>query len=328
MEAGRDLGGARGGTAGASGAGARPVDPRLGGGARGGFRMAGIESIIKALQSPESPEARSTRSALQAGERSPTRKAVGRDGAGGVDDGSPTGKDAERRLLEQAVEAGASLGLAAGRVSGLKRTRETPPWMQYLDVTFDKPVQIRSIGFKNHFTHAVTLKARVGAKGSWVTCLNQHQLMASPHHEDDAEDWHVLSGGALAFRLRDVSVLRLYLYQPSPAWSHLEPGLQDLSFFQTEDVRAVRRFLERMYRMRTATPAGEGALGWSPRREEKPPAAPFEPTLGCPEVERLTGCYLELFRALEHFRQSTAGVDKRGAASSSVSDAARVVADI
>lgn len=235
----------------------------------------------------------------------------------------------ERRLLEQAVEAGASLGISAGKVSELKRTREEPPWLQYLDVAFEKPAQIRSVGFKNNFTHCLTLKARVGPKGSWVTCLNKHQLMASPHHEDDAEDWHVLSGSSLAFRLRDVTALRFYLYQPSPAWSHLKPGLLDLSFFQSEDTRAVRRFLQRMHRTRTAPLAGAAGLGWSPRKEEKFSAAPFEPTLGAPEVERLTGSYLELFQALERFRQSAAGVGgKRAAGPSSFDDAVRVVADL
>lgn len=52
--------------------------------------------------------------------------------------------------------------------------------------------------------------------------MDKRQLMVNPHCEDDAQDWHTISVAAdflPCFQPEALSVLRFYLYQPSPSWA-------------------------------------------------------------------------------------------------------------
>ena len=52
----------------------------------------------------------------------------------------------------------------------------------------------------------------------------ERKLMASPHHENDAQDWHTIHVDEFgpAFDPASLTVLRIYLEQPSPQWARHE----------------------------------------------------------------------------------------------------------
>ena len=52
----------------------------------------------------------------------------------------------------------------------------------------------------------------------------ERKLMASPHHENDAQDWHTIHVDEFgpAFAPASLTVLRIYLEQPSPQWARHE----------------------------------------------------------------------------------------------------------
>jgi hypothetical protein len=85
------------------------------------------------------------------------------------------------------------------------------------------PPKLDYITFRNFYTSYITVKQLIHTPEHtmmWRTVLHRHRLMADAHFEDDAQSSHVLRAEDFndKFEPDRVSVLRVYLYQPSPLW--------------------------------------------------------------------------------------------------------------
>ena len=86
------------------------------------------------------------------------------------------------------------------------------------------PPILTYIRFRNNFTHSVKIRqlmtASTASNPKWSTLLDL-PLMASPHHEDDAQAWHVIHVNDFisnTYYPTRLHTLRLVLSQPSGLW--------------------------------------------------------------------------------------------------------------
>lgn len=118
------------------------------------------------------------------------------------------------------------------RVDELGANRRSSRLMQ--EVHFPRAVRLRALVFQNYYTATITIEARTSmpprqhgpneeamAESSWRTILEPRSLMAEPHLEDDAQDWHTYDTHDFGERpvLDAVRALRFHMLQPSPSWA-------------------------------------------------------------------------------------------------------------
>jgi hypothetical protein len=99
------------------------------------------------------------------------------------------------------------------------------------EVFFSPPVRLRGLAFQNYYAAAVSVHVRGRAppgdpdaqSSSWHLALGPLQLMADPHFEDDAQEWHSVDLAAPQLAppeiLDSVHAMRLTYTQPSPSWA-------------------------------------------------------------------------------------------------------------
>ena len=127
-------------------------------------------------------------------------------------------------------------------VSPAIRGKRSGPSRVYHEITFEQDAPRPSfIRFQNFYAADICIKQRTmsshprgmpirGPKGEaalkhvWKRVYSR-TLMESPHYEDDAQDWHTVSVADFApgcYEPGQLSVLRIYLHQPSPNWATFE----------------------------------------------------------------------------------------------------------
>ncbi|CAM9153738.1 unnamed protein product [Ectocarpus sp. 4 AP-2014] len=126
-------------------------------------------------------------------------------------------------------------------IGPLVRSRQTTPCPTYFEVSFleskspRKPARrLDALVFRNFYCSHITIKQRrqrfdtataadCGKDGDpWLTILRDRPLMEDPHHEDDAQYWHVVKSEEFDPEEYDAEstapISRIYLYQSSPMW--------------------------------------------------------------------------------------------------------------
>ena len=126
-------------------------------------------------------------------------------------------------------------------VGPLVSTKRQRPCPLYFDVTFledgaaaTSPRPMWAIAFRNYYCDHITVKQKRGVE--WDVVLDRRRLMSSPHHEGDAQYWHVIRASELSAPFSPTlrATLRFYLHQPSPLWKRIE--LQHLKCVWREEV--------------------------------------------------------------------------------------------
>ncbi|KAL0220844.1 hypothetical protein RCL1_000698 [Eukaryota sp. TZLM3-RCL] len=100
------------------------------------------------------------------------------------------------------------------------------PYHVFQEISFSSPIDLRYISFINYYTAFLTIWWRpFGAeednnRGPWRVALNKHQLMSSPHVENQAQSYYQISTESWEadFDTTSVGGLRLYSFQPSASW--------------------------------------------------------------------------------------------------------------
>lgn len=109
------------------------------------------------------------------------------------------------------------------------------PCSVYQEISFEASTSLYCITFRNYYCSQVSVKQLVPHSDDpdemeyhWVTVLDAKQLMASPHHEDDAQAYHTLTVHEFndSFRPDKLTHLRIFLSQGSARWKRF--GLQQL----------------------------------------------------------------------------------------------------
>jgi len=174
-----------------------------------------------------------------------------------------------------------------------------------------RPERVRFIAFRNYYSSAVTVKARVagagGAPGSWQTVLTTAKLMKSPHFEDDAEEWKVIELPERTMKgmeLDRVVELRLYLLQPSAMFNGSPYGVRSLAAFSDGHKESCLRAAYRAHLPTEAT-AKEDSAG-EPSMEALIPGIDLEAATGgdgaggipVDELEAVVAAVCDLSRAL------------------------------
>ncbi|KAL1510794.1 hypothetical protein AB1Y20_007080 [Prymnesium parvum] len=133
---------------------------------------------------------------------------------------------------------------------------ESSPRQHWIELTFkDGPVHLHSISFINYYTYSLSIMHSLtraesdpmlpaharGRPAQWRRVLRKHQLMASPHFEDDAQAEHVLSHDFFEadFDTSRVVRLRFVCVQPSPSWARY--SLRDIRCFALRTASPVSR---------------------------------------------------------------------------------------
>lgn len=101
-----------------------------------------------------------------------------------------------------------------------------------IDVSMHKPFpeRIRTIRFKNSYTHSITVLYKKEGVAKWRPCIVDYVLMSSCHvDEKGAGQWVEFTESHFMTKLDSVSNLRLVLKQPSPHWKHW--GIQQLECY-------------------------------------------------------------------------------------------------
>ena len=60
----------------------------------------------------------------------------------------------------------------------------------FIEIGFPKESYLNYIGFKNFYTHSITIKQLNNDK--WKSIIRNYKLMKNPHYEGDAQNWHLL----------------------------------------------------------------------------------------------------------------------------------------
>ncbi|KAK9529694.1 hypothetical protein VZT92_013772 [Zoarces viviparus] len=117
-----------------------------------------------------------------------------------------------------------------------------------VDVTlpFGKPVHIKDITFKNHYTASVTVRLLRRSPGQeapakWCTALRDLPLMENPHTEGGSQDYCSVHRAQMQVEPDHVISVRLILRQPSSAW--LTFSLEDISIFPHNPEKEVSDWL-------------------------------------------------------------------------------------
>ena len=107
-------------------------------------------------------------------------------------------------------------------------TQQQRPCVIYQEIRFAEPIKIEFITFRNFYCAFVSIHELRG-EDEWLPILSKHRLMKNGHHENDAQNSHVIRSEQFIKAARankETSALRFYLIQPSPNWTSF--GLRDL----------------------------------------------------------------------------------------------------
>ena len=175
--------------------------------------------------------------------------------------------------------------------SQLRRSQPSGPCMRFVDLALPRgapPAVVRFLAFRNHYAHAVTVRAR-DAHGAWRDVLRDTRLMADPHYEDDATQIVVLElpGEGVSLDGQSASsCVRVYFSNPSPRWARVEVGASHFTAYESVEPEFALAELTRRVRgaIREARRYG-GAGGESPR-DEKKNVFPQEPPSSSRETSR------------------------------------------
>ena len=159
--------------------------------------------------------------------------------------------------------------------SQLRRSQPSGPCVPFVDLALPRgapPAVVRFLAFRNHYAHAVTVRAR-DAHGAWRDVLRDTRLMADPHYEDDATQIVVLElpGEGVSLDGQSASsCVRVYFSNPSPRWARVEVGASHFTAYESVEPEFALAELTRRVRgaIREARRYG-GAGGESPRDEKK-----------------------------------------------------------
>ncbi|ETW07415.1 hypothetical protein H310_01938 [Aphanomyces invadans] len=103
-----------------------------------------------------------------------------------------------------------------------------------IEVTFKAPpIYFSHLSFQNYY--AAMLRIDQVVQGRCVTILDRFRLMQNAHHEDDAQNWHIIKREEFGAPL-DVAKAEhfiFYLLQPSPLWEKWE--LRSIKLFESTD---------------------------------------------------------------------------------------------
>ena len=164
--------------------------------------------------------------------------------------------------------------------SQLRRSQPSGPCVRFVDLALPRgapPAVVRFLAFRNHYAHAVTVRAR-DAHGAWRDVLRDTRLMADPHYEDDATQIVVLElpgEGVSLDGQSSSSCVRVYFSNPSPRWARVEVGASHFTAYESVEPEFALAELTRRVRgaIREARRYG-GAGGESPRDEKKKTFSP------------------------------------------------------
>ena len=156
-----------------------------------------------------------------------------------------------------------------------RRSQPSGPCKRFVDLFLPRgapPAVVRFLAFRNHYAHAVTVRAR-DANGVWRDVLRDTRLMADPHYEDDATQIVVLElpGEGVSLDGQSASsCVRVYFSNPSPRWACVEVGASHFTAYESVEPEFALAELTRRVRraIREARRYG-GAGGESPRDEKK-----------------------------------------------------------
>ena len=155
-----------------------------------------------------------------------------------------------------------------------RRSQPSGPCKRFVDLFLPRgapPAVVRFLAFRNHYAHAVTVRAR-DANGVWRDVLRDTRLMADPHYEVDATQIAVLElpGEGVSLDGQSTSALRVYFSNPSPRWARVEVGASHFTAYESVEPEFALAELTRRVRgaIREARRYG-GAGGESPRDEKK-----------------------------------------------------------
>jgi hypothetical protein len=136
------------------------------------------------------------------------------------------------------------------------------------------------IRFRNYYVYTVTVRqlmtppAEAGrGPPRWSTLLDAYQIMRSPHHEDDAQAWHVVGVEDFrpgSFYPERLERLRFVLEQPSGMWR--TTTLHSIECFAEPPASEGRSRASATTATRTAT-----ARATSSPSERPPPGSPSSP---------------------------------------------------
>ena len=166
--------------------------------------------------------------------------------------------------------------------SQLRRSQPSGPCVRFVDLALPRgapPAVVRFLAFRNHYAHAVTVRAR-DANGVWRDVLRDTRLMADPHYEVDATQIAVLElpGEGVSLDGRDESAVRVYFSNPSPRWAHVEVGASHFAAYESGDPEVMLAELTRRVQRAIREARAGGAESGPPldEKEKRVPAGTAE----------------------------------------------------
>jgi len=168
-----------------------------------------------------------------------------------------------------------------------RRSQPSGPCKRFVDLFLPRgapPAVVRFLAFRNHYAHAVTIRAR-DAHGTWRDVLRDTRLMADPHYEDDATQIAVLElpNEGVSLDGRDESAVRVYFSNPSPRWAHVEVGASHFAAYESGDPEVMLAELTRRVQRAIREARAGGAGGEPTRADEKRNSLRERETAVCPE---------------------------------------------
>jgi hypothetical protein len=168
-----------------------------------------------------------------------------------------------------------------------RRSQPSGPCKRFVDLFLPRgapPAVVRFLAFRNHYAHAVTVRAR-DAHGTWRDVLRDTRLMADPHYEDDATQIAVLElpNEGVSLDGRDESAVRVYFSNPSPRWAHVEVGASHFAAYESGDPEVMLAELTRRVQRAIREARAGGAGGEPTRADEKRNSLRERETAVCPE---------------------------------------------
>lgn len=166
--------------------------------------------------------------------------------------------------------------------SPLRRSQPSGPCKRFVDLVPPRgapPAVVRFLAFRNHYAHAVTVRAR-DANGVWRDVLRDTRLMADPHYEVDATQIAVLElpGEGVSLDGQSTSALRVYFSNPSPRWARVEVGASHFAAYELGHPELVLAELTRRVQRAIREARAGGAESGPPldEKEKRVPAGTAE----------------------------------------------------
>ncbi|KAF0737269.1 hypothetical protein Ae201684P_006608 [Aphanomyces euteiches] len=119
---------------------------------------------------------------------------------------------------------------------GASQSEDKPPGQHThrIEVIFrSPPSNLSHITFQNYYVASLRIDQVINGRSDVI--LEKRSLMDDAHHEDDAQNWHIIKREELGSHFDSTSVEKLifYLTQPSPLWEKWE--LRTLKVFETSE---------------------------------------------------------------------------------------------